>query len=93
MAALAALLFLLVSLSSGSPDLHGTIHPGEDHPPEHICILTLIRDGLLEPIVELAPVPSPLGLSVSPTPIFRETPDCREFPYRLPWAQGPPAIG
>lgn len=92
-AALAAPLFLLVSLSSVSPDLHDAIHPGEDHSPEHVCILTLIRDGLLEPTVELALVPSTVGLPVSAAPIFREIPDCRELPYRLPWAQAPPAIG
>ena len=92
-AAVAAIFSLLVSLSAGGPDLHDAIHPGENHSPEHVCILTMIRDGLLEHTVELALIPATLGLPVSPIPLFRETPVRRELPHRFPWAQGPPAIG
>jgi hypothetical protein len=88
-----AVAFLLVSILAASANLHQAIHHEDDHGSEHVCALTLIRDGLVEPLTlpELVSLP---GIELTmPAPWCPKASEPTAPPFRLPCAVGPPELG
>lgn len=91
--ALWAAIFLLVSILASSASFHQAIHDEEDHGSEHVCALTLIKDGLLEQASAPDLVSLPGIGSIRPAPRHPPASEPTTPPYRLPWALGPPELG
>lgn len=91
--ALSAVAFLLVSVLSASADLHEVIHHEDDHGSEHVCALTLIKDGLAKQVSVPQLVALPGVGSKLPAPLHPPASEPTAPPFRLPWAVGPPELG
>jgi hypothetical protein len=95
-ALLLSLNFLLLAAAAVSPGLHGHLHgdcADEAPPPEHTCVLTLIEDGLIEPVSTPERVAQAGLESTMPAPWRPVASEPTAPPFKLPWAVGPPELG